>query len=242
VEALFAISFILATQAFCALREHIEIMNTPFCSLLLLDYLEAGKMEREVVWIVRDEGVSEGEERLQAVQTLEIPGAMRLKEAVIDVIDGKIVVQREGNGVKLETYLRENGPLTEAQAGSMLLQIASALSQAETYVSPRQNLYPEDLSPSSVCIQGDCLLVDIFSPNSDEMAYWRVLRTLAVLAVYAGCGDKASYQEVSEDLAGHLATLHWRSSLKTMLLDMFYSKSFPSFSCLTLLLASDKQA
>ena len=199
-------------------------------------------MEREVVWIVRDEGVNEGEERLQAVQTLEIPGAIRLKEAVIDVIDGKIVVQREGNGVKLETYVRENGPLAEAQAGSMLLQIASALSQAEAYVRPRQNLYPEDLSPSSVCVQGDSFLVDIFSPNSDELAYWSVLRTLAALAVYAGCGDTVSYVEVSENLAEHLATLHWRSSLKAMLLDMFYSKSFPSFSCLTLLLASYKQA
>lgn len=93
-------------------------------------------MEREVVWIVPFEGINEGIERLQALQTLSIPHTIPLQEASIDIIDGKIIVQREGNGVKLETYIRETGPLAEGQVGLMLLQVATALSQAEAYVSP----------------------------------------------------------------------------------------------------------
>lgn len=191
-------------------------------------------MDREEAWSVEEESTGEGEDRLQAVQLLAIPGTVKIKEAVIDAIEGKIVVRREGNGVELETFLQTKGALTESEVKTMVLDIAAALSQAESYVFPRQNLYPPDLSPHSVFVQDSLFLFDLFSPSNDQSAYWRTLKALAVLAVYAGYGGQVTSQEVSEDLGSHLASLHWDPELTTMLLDMFYSKSFPSFSCLTL--------
>lgn len=193
-----------------------------------------GNMEREVTWSIDEESITEGEDRLQAVQFLAIPGTVKIKEATINAIEGKIVVQREGNGVELETFLQSKGPLAEIEVSAMVLQIAAALSQAESYVLPSQNLYPPDLSPQSVFVQDGLFLFDLFSPNNDQSAYWRAVKALAVLGVYAGCGGRVSSQEVREDLGGHLASLHWGPRLSTMLLDMFYSKTFPSFSCLPL--------
>lgn len=183
----------------------------------------------EVSWVLQGESLEEGRERIETLQYLSFPGMLPIKGVQVNAFTRKITVQRQVLGTDLPSYLHTNGAFTEEEVASMLLQVATVLSEAESYVNSTQNFYPGGIYPDSIFVHDGRYYLDVFDPTSQGDQYWQRLKDLAVLAVYAGLGKPAAAQEAGEDIGRHLARLPWRPEFGTLLLDLFYSKRYPRF-------------